>query len=438
MKQQVENNDRYYRSDYFRKTETDELKGWMSLGNLKHLVEYRGGLARNGGVREVLQSIAIANALPNIERIAGFIEPADVDPKIIDVVFFYLLCLFSSKRFFLVPISSLANARCVIALARIFAESETELRSGNLIEYELEPVANLEFSPAHLEIAWEFARQKLKVFVGHYCFMGKDAPADFVSAITLTNANILAALTASILMNPDQFNMDYVFATHGIKGSREPRPLFGAPNQAIFALAARQLADFYGFRRSIANSGLTDSCDDDFQSGFERGVTAAFSVLSGNNGLGLQGIVGADQAVSLNELIIDDAMLSYLNHILKHRSLIGGQKIDFDAIKEVGIGGTFLDRMDTAAAYKEVSWSSPVFSSETWESWAANRQESRALVEKMKSDLLGRSYPPKVVPPKDMVDPLTKTALETIGDRGAFQKFLSLLAREVPEGRAGT
>ena len=228
--------------------------------------------------------------------------------------------------------------------------------------------------------------------------------------------------------------MDYVFATHSIKGSREPRPLFGAPNQAIFALAARQLADFYGFRRSIANSGLTDSCDDDFQSGFERGVTAAFSVLSGNNGLGLQGIVGADQAVSLNELIIDDAMLSYLNHILKHRSLINRQKIDFDAIKEVGIGGTFLDRMDTAAACKEVSWSSPVFSSETWESWAANRQESRALVEKMKSDLLGRAYPPKVVPPKDIVDALTKTALETIGDRGAFQKFLSLLAREVPEG----
>ena len=349
VKRQVANNERSYQGNPPLQDAAGQIKGWMSLGNLKTIVDYRREASRKGTVHDVLESIVIANALPNIERVAGFVEPADVDPKIINVALFYLLGLFSAKRFLLVPVMSMADARCMAAMAKVLADNDTELRSGRLLEYEMEPVANLEFSPAHLEIAWEFARQKLKVFVGHYCHMGKDSPPDYLSAITLTNANILAAISAVMLMNPDQFGSDYVFATHGIKSSSEPRPLFGAPHQAVFALAARELADFYGFRNSIANSGLADSCIDDFQSGFERGATAAITALCGNNGLGLQGIVGADQAVSLDELIIDDAMLSYLNHILRNKARISDQAIDFDSIREVGIGGTFLDRMDTAA-----------------------------------------------------------------------------------------
>lgn len=431
VRRQVMNNERSLRGRSPTVSD-DQVKGWMSLGNLKILVDYRHDSARSGCVRDVLQSIAIANSLPNIERIAGFIEPADVDPKIIDVVLYYLLCLFSSKRFFLVPIYSLASARCMIEMAKAIADDEFQLRNGDLLEYELEPVANLEFSPAHLEIALEFSRQKLKVFVGHYCFMGKDSPADYLSAITLTNANILAAVTAVMLMNPDHFGVDYVFATHGIKSASEPRPLFGAPHQAIFALATRQLADFYGFRRSIANCGLADSCTNDFQSGFERGVTAAISALCGNNGLGLQGIVGADQAVSLDELIIDDAMLSYVNHILKHRSRINSQSIDFDSIKEVGIGGTFLDRMETAQGYREVSWSSPVFSSETYESWAANRAARGSLVDRARRELLSKGYPPTPMLPREKIDRLTSIALRGIAQPDSFRKFLAILATEAP------
>jgi trimethylamine---corrinoid protein Co-methyltransferase len=430
VKKQVENNTRNLHDN--QPAGPDQLKGWMSLGNLKNIVDYRTDSARNGNLRDVLQSIALANALPNIERVAAFVEPADVDQGIVDVVFFYLLSLFSGKRFFLVPVTSLANARCMIAMARVVAENEAQLRGGDLLEYELEPIANLEFSAPHLEIAWEFARQKLKVFVGHYCFMGKDSPPDHLSAIILTNTNILAAITAVILMNPDHYGVDYVFATHGIKSAREPRPLFGAPHQAVFAMAARQLADFYGFRGSIGNAGLSDSCTDDFQSGFERGVSAAISALCGNKTLGLQGIVGADQAVSLDELIIDDALLSYINHILKSMALVAHQTVDMKSIKEVGIGGTFLDRMETAAGYRELTWSSPVFSSETYESWAASKPGRGALVEKAKQDLLARSFPPRVVLTKEQMNQLTRTALDTVAKPESFKKFLALLEREIP------
>jgi trimethylamine--corrinoid protein Co-methyltransferase len=432
VKKQVENNERHYGSDPCSFEALGQLKGWMSLGNLKTIVDYGDGSARNGSVRDVLESIVIANALPNIERVGGFVEPGDVDRRIVEVVLFYLLCLFSAKRFFLVPVTSFANARCMINMARFVADNETQLRSGKLLEYELEPIANLEFSPEHLQIAWEFARQKLKVFVGHYCFMGKDAPADYLSTITLTNANILAAITAVMLMNPDHFGVDYVFAAHGIKSSREPRPLFGAPHQAVFAMAARQLADLYNFRYSLANTGLSDSCSNDFQSGFERGVTAAISALCGNSGFGLQGIVGADQAVSLDELIIDDGLIGYLNHILRSKSLMSSRAIDFQSIRDTGIGGTFLDRMDTTAGYRELAWSSPIFSTETFGNQTASPPERGTLVRKLRQDLLARSFPPKAILPKDRADRLTTTVLESIEEPEAFRKFLGILEHEVP------
>jgi trimethylamine:corrinoid methyltransferase-like protein len=317
-------------------------------------------------------------------------------------------------------------------MAEAIAEDEMQLRSGRLIEYELEPVQNLVFSPESLEIACEFSQHKLKILVGHYCLMGRDSPMDYLSAITVTNANILAALTAVMLLNPDHFGMDYVFAAHGMKSTSEPRHLFGAPHQVLFALASRQLADFYGFRNSIVNAGLSDSCANDFQSGFERGVTAAVSLLCGNDGLGLQGLVGADQAVSLDELIMDDSMLSYLNHIILAKERLRSRPIDVKSIIEAGAGASFLSRINQGDDQGIMFWRPRAFSFDTLSTWQMHRMKGESRIESVREEILASHYPPAMAIPDSTARKLVDVVLQHTDHREHFIDFLTKLQMEIP------
>ena len=424
---QIANNRKYYNKRRNYPLPGEHVRGWMSLGNLGMIADYQSQTWRKGRLKDVLESIVLANQLPFIERVTCFAEPQELDRKLIDVVYFYLLSLFSAKRFFLVPVYSLQSAKCLIEMAEAIADDELQLRDGSLIEYELEPVANLEFSPDHLQIALEFARHKLKILVGHYCLAGKDSPMDYESAITLTNANILAAIAIVILINPDHFALDYIFPAHGIKSPDEPRPLFGSPNQVLFSIAARQLADFYGFRNALANTALSDSCRNDFQSGFERGVTAAAGLWCGNTGLGLQGIAGADQAVSQDELVIDNDQINYLDYIFRMVDSINNQEIDLESIEEVGIGGSFLARSDTVARMRDVYWDSPVFSAQAYENWRNRKDQDKLRAQRVRDEILSDKFPPIPVISKEMIKKLDMIIQDYIQDEEQYQAFQQLL-----------
>ena len=76
-----------------------------------------------------------------------------------------------------------------------------------------------------------------------------------------------------------------------------------------------QLGRFYGIKR-VANVGLTDALMPDFQCGMEKAATAIFSALAGIQKIGCQGLVGADQGFSFEQLVIDNEWMGFCNYIL--------------------------------------------------------------------------------------------------------------------------
>jgi trimethylamine--corrinoid protein Co-methyltransferase len=144
---------------------------------------------------------------------------------------------------------------------------------------------------------------------------------------------------------------------------------FGSPNQALFAVATGQLARFYGIQGGT-NTGLTDALSADFQGGFEKGVTAAFNSLSGLWSIGCQGIVGADQGFSFEQLVIDNEWIDYYNYILDGFD-VTDETIGFDVIKSVGIAGNFLGEEHTVEHMKDSYWISEIFGRQDWANWAA-------------------------------------------------------------------
>ena len=421
LKVAVDKQNKYYKNN------NDLLlnfKGWMSENNLQNIYEYREFIKRTGSIRDLLNAIVIGNSLKNIERISCFVKPEGYSDEYSSIINYFLLYLFSKKRYFIGPLNTLNAAKCIIEMAKVIAENEFQLKNGSLVEFELEAVENLVFSGEDLLKAIEFSRNKMKILPGGWYWMGYHTPMTYASAITLSNANILAAITITILINPDCMFFDYVFGTQTVNLREKDISLFGGPNQVIFSITGRQLANFYGFKKCISNAGLTDSMQYDFQSGFERGVTAALAFANGTNHIGLQGIVGADQGVSFEELLINNEYLDFLNFIFNRKIEINDKTFNFEDIQKKGVGGNFLDYKKNINI-KDVYWDSDIFVSEHMKDWSINKIINN--IGKKINEILEQNFPPELLISEDKVKRLEDIIMFYTKDK----KFLSKLKREL-------
>ena len=151
--------------------------------------------------------------------------------------------------------------------------------------------------------------------------------------------------------------------------------MYGAPEQALLAAAATQLAKRYGLAVA-GNVMLSDSNAPDYMAGFEAGATAAYALAAGWDmlgfcGFGTIGVVGAGAGLSLEHAIIQDEALDYLKRMVRSFD-VNEETLAFDVIRDVGIGGTFLAEEHTVAHMRREFWQDKgIFTAEDYDTWAA-------------------------------------------------------------------
>jgi trimethylamine--corrinoid protein Co-methyltransferase len=231
----------------------------------------------------------------------------------------------------------------------------------------LDPVSPLKFRKESLEIALTFARGHQLLYAGSMVMAGATGPATLAGTITLHNAELLASLFLIFALTQDYQYGIYNSGPHSI----DPKTMicsFGSPNQALFGICMAQLGRFYGLPR-VANVGLTDSLRADFQGGFEKAASAVFGLLAGIDVIGCQGLVGADQGFSFEQLVLDNEWIEYCNYVLKGVE-ITEETIAADLIETVGTGGSFVAQEHTARHFRQSSFLSKLFNRQGWEAWS--------------------------------------------------------------------
>ena len=164
---------------------------------------------------------------------------------------------------------------------------------------------------------------------------------------------------------------------------------FGSPNQALLVLAEKQMARRYRLP-CYGSLALSDSIIPDFQAGFEKGSSVAISAMAGVKWVGNQGHVGADQAASLEQMIIDDDWVDHLNYLLRGFE-VTEDTLALDVIREVGIGGSFIATDHAGQHARSNYWKSDLFSRVSWDSWAREGNttiydRANAIVKKILSE----------------------------------------------------
>jgi trimethylamine---corrinoid protein Co-methyltransferase len=330
-----------------------DLKG--SISTQVFIVDYPGTTRRRGTIDDVRCGIFVSDTLKNIWGSSAAVIPGDKPFNETDIASFREIYLYSKKpggTYILSPTSG----RGIINMGRVM-DRETG--------YLLETVSPLGFMTSSLEMALVFADEGMPLNLAPMVIGGATGPMTIWGNAVLENAELLGT---NFVIHALTGRMGGYGAGNHTMDMRTTLCSFGSPNQALLGIAAAQMARHYGWYGG-SNSALSDSCMPDYQCGFEKAFNGLFAVLSGCAGIGCQGIVGADQGVSLEQLVLDNEWLDAYNYVL---SGIEPDDEALELIQKIGIGGNFLQEDHTMLNMRRNIWEAPAktFWRDQWETWS--------------------------------------------------------------------
>ena len=258
-----------------------------------------------------------------------------------------------------------ASAKYLIELLIALRGTEADAAKYPAFYPFLEPISPLRFAFNGIDLLFETARLNLPVPIGPMAQMGMSAPGTVAGTLAQENAEILAGVCVTQLVKP---GMPVCFGgiCHAFD-MRTTQMIFSGPEQAIFGVAMTQMGKHYGLPVYI-NVGLTDSKRPDAQAGFESGITLMLGAAAGADIFGHMGISGVDQASSLDILVLQHEVISYVESVMRAIDF-SDDAFGFDVTAEVGSGGTFIDQPHTAEHFRNELWFPTLCDRDYYQAW---------------------------------------------------------------------
>ena len=279
----------------------------------------------------------------------------------------------------------------------------------------LEPISPLRFPFNGIDLLYETARLNLPVPIGPMAQMGLSAPGTVAGTLALENAEILAGICITQLIRPGM-PVCYGGICHAFDMATT-QLIFSGPEQAIFGVAMTQMGKHYGLPVYI-NVGLTDSKRPDAQAGMEAGTTLMLGAAAGADIFGHMGICGVDQASSLDMLVMQNEIISYVESVMREIDF-SDDAFGLDVIEQVGPGGTFIDQMHTAEHFRKELWFPKLLDRNYYQAWldaGAEAMEKRCKA--IKEDILQNHTPdPLDADVEKTIDGIVAAARRNLGGR---------------------
>jgi len=274
-----------------------------------------------------------------------------------------------------------ASAKYLVELITVIRGDQEKARQYPLFYPFLEPISPLKFPYNGIDLLFETSRLNLPVPIGPMAQMGLSAPATLAGTMAQENAEILAGICVTQLIR-EGMPVCYGGICHAFD-MKTTQLIFSGPEQAIFGVAMTQMGKYYGLPVYI-NAGLTDSKRPDAQAGLECGITLAMGVSAGADIFGHMGICGVDQATSLDILVMQSEIISYVESL--HRTFeVTEDTLALDVIEEVVPNGSFIDHMHTAQHFRKELWFPKILDRNFYDMWkehGAHSMEKQCQIRK--------------------------------------------------------
>ncbi len=308
----------------------------------------------------------LAHALPN-QDLSGHLmaEPADMPPKTVHLQMLHASMLHSDKPF-IGSAEGSTGARHTMEMASIlFGEKVGERPLTIGLINSLSPLG---YSSEMLEALMVYAHHRQPVIVAALSMAGSTGPITLAGVLVHQNAELLAGITLTQLINPGtpvvygstSTNLD--MKTGGL--------IIGGPELSMMIGAHADLCRYYGLP-SRSGGALTDSHTPDAQAGYESMFSLMTTFQSGID-IVLQagGILSSYLSFSYEKFVLDDEICGLVRHWLKGIP-VNEETLAFPVIAQAGPGGNYMMEMHTLDRCRTEFWQPAVSSRDGIESWMA-------------------------------------------------------------------
>jgi trimethylamine---corrinoid protein Co-methyltransferase len=214
------------------------------------------------------------------------------------------------------------------------------------------------------QVEW-FLQKGLRVGIGDMFAMGASAPATLAGAVTLAIAEQFALRILNwALFGETGFHIGFSIAPMDM---RTMLHAFGRPEMAIANVMGAQMARFYGASFS-GHCALTDAKYPSPESGAQKALTGAITLLAGGSLWLDAGLLSTDEIYSPIQLVLDNELLSALKRLV-YDFEISEDSIGLDAIFETGPGKQFLDKDHTLKYYRTEHWQPRMWTRTLYTAW---------------------------------------------------------------------
>ncbi len=342
---------------------------------------------------DVAAATRLADALPLINLVGAMADAAEVPVpyRCVAIAAEQLKNTTKPIHFFF---HDRASARYVMELFTAVRGSEEAAGRYPLNYPYLEPISPLRFPFHGIDILFETARFGLPVLTGPMVQVGATGPGTLAGTLAQENAEILAGICIIQLIRPG-VPVCYGGIPHAFD-MRTTQLIFSGPEQALMAVAMTQLGKRYGLPVYV-NVGLTDSKLPDGQAGLEAGMTLVCGAMAGADIFGHLGICGVDQGASLEILIMQHEIVSYVERIMRGIE-VDDDTLALDVVRAVGHEGTFLGEPHTVGHFRAELWFPQLLDRQFWSNWlehGASSMHERCTA--LKAELL-HSHTPEPLP----------------------------------------
>jgi trimethylamine--corrinoid protein Co-methyltransferase len=336
-----------------------------SLGSAPVVQDIETDERRLGTLQDLAKFASLTQQMEHIDFFHVSVMPSDVPKQVVDLCRWKTTFENTAKHSITAAVYDGRNLPFLIEMASVVQGGEDELRRRPILSATECPIAPLYFAERAAENIVELARAGLPVIIYSEPFAGASSPITIAGTLLVTNAEALAGVALTQIVNPGAPVIYGSVAT--TMDIRTGNISFGSPETGLLNIATTEMARFYGLPNQCSG-GRTDSKIPDCQAGFEKQGNLLLAVLCGANLNNCAGMLESNYAVSLTQLVIDDDIIKRTKRILEGTSW-DAERLALDLIKEIGPGGQYLGNQHTLDHMRQELSLSDLTSKGTYENW---------------------------------------------------------------------
>ena len=307
------------------------------------VIDIRSGERRRSVLQDVADIALVADYLPEVAFHWVPVSAQDCPPESRGLHELLAIWKNSVKHVQTESIYSAREARAAAEMAALIAGGKEALRRRPLLSIMECTISPLAHDGGSLEAALVGAEFGLPVGFMTMASSAFSAPATLAGNLVVGNAEVVSGMALIELAYPGA--PVFYAAAQTAMDLRTGAYTGGGPEDFLFGAATNRLADFYRVPLSMG-SFATGAKEPNWQAGLENSLSTFMASLTMSDMLLGVGLLNGSTVWSFAQMLMDCEIFGIVAKMMEGIP-VNEETLAFDAIREVGPGGTFLTHSHT-------------------------------------------------------------------------------------------